>query len=112
LKLDKLVKLRQAVVGRPFAGAWIETERGLDSESQWVSRPFAGAWIETLGMMFEAASFAGRPFAGAWIETSATDRRPGTPDSGRPFAGAWIETPRRCLCDGADLESPLRGGVD
>ena len=80
-------------VGRPFAGAWIETfsedvdtsgsrvapsrGRGLKHDSSpeetpCLSRPFAGAWIETAHKAEAAPWSSSRPFAGAWIETFTT----------------------------------------
>ena len=34
--------------GRPFTGAWIETEKLCRLESFSQRRPFTGAWIETM----------------------------------------------------------------
>jgi len=47
LKLRSAVTASQARGGRPFAGAWIETDSLGPVELHRRGRPFAGAWIET-----------------------------------------------------------------
>ncbi len=78
--------------GRPFTGAWIETDkgypttglynvapsqgRGLKRQKRKPSlkphrRPFTGAWIETLENSMDLNILSSRPFTGAWIETNS-----------------------------------------
>ena len=53
----------------PYAGAWIETMRGLPSIHDKTVAPYAGAWIETLEIEYHFENQKVAPYAGAWIET-------------------------------------------
>ncbi len=58
-------------LGRPRAGAWIETnpERRVEAVYR---RPAPGGWIETTAPVYPSRPRSGRPRAGAWIETEAS----------------------------------------
>ena len=118
-----------AGLGRPFTGAWIETDaadlrrilgpvapsrgRGLKpllwAAGPWAAgRPFTGAWIETLPQGNAAMSMGSRPFTGAWIETQYNQLCRSHLYS-RPFTGAWIETSSAQPQVFVNIVAPSRG---
>ena len=53
----------------PPAGAWIETSKPEDQETETSVAPPAGAWIETHRLLYHHCYSQVAPPAGAWIET-------------------------------------------
>ena len=93
LKLMLSQVLLRFRLGRPHAGAWIETlRRALAQHRADRVAPHAGAWIETFLPVAASLDRRVAPHAGAWIETGLA---PGPRDAVlvvAPYAGAWIET--------------------
>ena len=98
----------------PYVGAWIETERVRERDSDSEVAPYVGAWIETLKYLgYSLIVSRVAPYVGAWIETERDSERfqrfRSHPTWVRglkrlcvfysmergyvaPYVGAWIET--------------------
>ena len=97
------------MLGRTFAGAWIETTLRHTSHNGRVVAPLRVRGLK-LQIGYDPYKSSGRTFAGAWIETSLICASRGGSRS-RTFAGAWIETINKPHA-GWSMMSHLCGCVD
>ncbi len=95
----------------PLRGG-VDRNCGSERLRNWLMRrPFAGAWIETCPLRHPTNSCASRPFAGAWIETAPLPWRKAPADRS-PLRGGVDRNTGEGSPPQRNVWSPLRGGVD
>ena len=97
------------MTGRPFTGAWIETEWDIVSPPENIVAPSRGRGLKLVLVPVDSHTI-GRPFTGAWIET-LTRRVLSRMTRVAPSRGRGLKL--NVLVQLVEsLESPLHGGVD